>query len=151
MIKVNTVGISMRISLLLIFFLAIFMPHKTSAISTAEYQDMLKDSAFFRQMDEKLGQTWKEAIAGLNKHDKQWLLEIQREWLKFGRDESASEFERQGYSRQCAYALATKRQIYILQGYGHNFALDKSNPEEAWADDYYEDELLKDLPAECGK
>lgn len=102
-------------------------------------------------MDEKLGQAWKEATAGLNRRDKQWLLEIQREWLKFGRDESAAEFERQGFSRQCAYALATKRQVYVLRGYGHNFALDKSNPEAAWADDYYEDELLRDLPPECEK
>lgn len=139
-----------------IFFLAALLSLIAAAPghanSEAEFQKLFKSSPVLREADAYLNQTWKRVSANIPKRYKKDLLGMQREWVKNGRDESAEEYLQEGYSRACAYAIATVRWAKNLGVYEYNFNLSQEDQDNGRvrADDFYwnEDE---DIPIECRK
>lgn len=139
-----------------IFFLAALLSLIAAApcraISEAQFQKLYNSSPVLREADVYLNHTWKEVSANIPRRYKKTLLGMQREWVRDGRDESAEEYLREGYSPACAYAIATVRWAKNLGVYEYNFNLSQEDQDNGGirADDFYwnEDE---DIPIECRK
>lgn len=121
------------------------------ALSEKEYQHMMKTSPDFRKADKLLNETWKSVSHGLKKEDKKFLLNLQRQWLKDGRDADAEEYESMGYTRDCAYAKATRKWVSNLHVFNYNIHLSKADQDagRAKADDAFWDEDDEEIPPHC--
>lgn len=133
-------------------FLFIFLfAFQAIALTEKEFQSLLQASPEFREADQNLNKTWKSVNAHLNKSDKQTLLKMQREWVKKGRDEVAEEYMEMGYSKDCAYAKATRRWTKGLEVFEYNANLSQDALERGAikADDAFWDEDDDEIPPHC--
>ncbi|MBQ1419817.1 MAG: hypothetical protein IIZ02_00120, partial [Desulfovibrio sp.] len=67
----------------------------------------------------------------------------QREWVSWGRDESAREFMATGLGRTSSYTRATIKRVHQLQAVEHNLKLsprDQERGRSVKADSFYETE-----------
>lgn len=137
--------------ILALTFAIVFLSTGAMALSEKEYQIMMKASPDFRQADKLLNKTWKTVSKGLKGESKKHLLELQRSWLKSGRDEAAEEYELMGYTRDCAYAKATRKWVSNLEVFNHNAHLPMADKMagRVLADDAYWDEDEEDIPPHC--
>lgn len=135
--------------IILIVFCVLFIAGECFALSEKDYQRMLSSSPEFKRSDKILNSTWKSVTSNISKKGKKDLLEMQREWLKEGRDESAREYMDMGYTRDCAYAKATRRWAKNLEVYAYNLSLSPSEYGRAKTDDAFWDEDDDDIPPHC--
>ena len=84
------------------------------ALSDAEYLRMRKSNADFRAADKRLNQVWANLKKSLPKKVFTQLDKLQREWVASGRDDEASSYMSDGYSRMEAYTLATNERADAL-------------------------------------
>lgn len=112
------------------------------ALSETDYQSLLKSSPFFKEADKALLDAWKSAISNLKPEDKKFLLTQQREWIKNERDAEARELMERGFSKDCAYALVSRRRAGNLKvfKYNQNLSQEDQDAGRARSEDYYYDE-----------
>ena len=89
----------------LLLILLMFSP--SFALSDSEYLRMRKSSRDFAQADKRLNNVWNRLRRTLPRRIFTRLDELQREWVKNGRDEEAESLMDDGYSRTEAYTIAT--------------------------------------------
>ncbi len=131
----------MKFLLFLAAFLLAFSP--CFALSDAEYRQMRSSSPEFKQADRELGAIWRRIMKLAKGSHRQNLLEDQREWVSWGRDESAREFMATGLVRTSAYTRATIKRVHQLQAVEHNLKLsprDQGRGRSVKADSFYETE-----------
>ena len=105
------------------------------ALSNAEYEKLIIESHEFRDADKKLSALWKQIRGKLDDDSKTYFINMQRKWVRSGRDESAREFMNVGLSKNAAYTRATIRRIHELQAVWHNLNLTKDEQENGLAKD----------------
>ena len=113
------------------------------ALSEAEYREMRAESNEFRQADRELGAIWKRIMKLAKGEHRRSLLADQREWVSYGRDESAQEFMDVGLGRTFSYTRATIKRVHQLQAVEHNLMLsprDQAAGRGVKADSFYETE-----------
>ena len=126
-----------------ILFLFIFMGNSPAfSLSEKDYQALLNNSPYFKEADKELSDTWKRVTANLMPADKKFLLADQRKWIKEERDAEAKELMERGFSKDCAYALVSRRRAGNLRVFEYNQNLSKEDQEAGRqrADDFYYDE-----------
>ena len=109
---------------------------------------MRSSSPEFKQADRELGALWKRIMKLARGSHRQNLLEDQREWVSWGRDESAREFMAAGLGRTSSYTRATIKRVHQLQAAEHNLKLsprDQERGRDVKADSFYETE--EDAPS----
>lgn len=89
--------------------------------------------------------------ANINKSDRKPLLDMQREWVKSGRDEAAESYMGMGYTKDCAYAKATRKWAKNLEVYEYNANLSQEAQERGSfkADDAFWDEDDENIRPHC--
>ena len=109
----------------ILLFLAAFLLASSPcfALSDAEYRQMRSSSPEFKQADRELGAIWKRIMKLAKGADRQNLLEDQRVWVSWGRDESAQAFMDAGLGRTFSYTRATIKRVHQLQAVEHNLML----------------------------
>lgn len=137
--------------LILAFIMTLLFASGCFALSENEFKTLHESSQEFRKADAILNDTWKRVRASIKNEDKQYLLQIQKEWLKTGRDEEARAYMAMGYSKDCAYAKATRKWAKSLEVYQYNCNLSKEDQEAGRikADDAFWDEDDNDIPEHC--
>lgn len=83
-------------------------------LSDSEYLRMRKSSSDFARADKRLNQVWANLKKSLPKNVFTQLDKLQREWVKSGRDDEATELMNDGYSRMEAYTMATNDRADVL-------------------------------------
>lgn len=119
------------------------------ALSETEYNRLLKTSPEFREADANLNATWKNYSKTIKKSDKPALVRMQKEWIKSGRDIDAREYMDMGYTRDCAYAKATRRWIKELDVFAYNSSLPPDRLGAAKTEGAFWDEDDSDIPPHC--
>lgn len=129
----------------------ILLAAPATALTEKEYQALLQSSQEFREADQLLNITWKSVNASLNKSDKKHLLKLQREWVKEGRDEEAENYMEMGYTKDCAYAKATRKWVKDLEVFQYNANLSPESRERGAykADGAFWDEDDENIPPHC--
>ena len=83
------------------------------ALSDSEYSRMMRN-ADFAKADQELNSTWKRVSKVLSGSALETLKSDQREWIRTGRDDEASNFMDKGFSRVEAYTAATYKMVHQL-------------------------------------
>lgn len=133
------------------FLLLLFCASSSFALSEADFQKLNATSPEFRRSDEILNSTWKKVVNNVSGEDKKFLLSMQREWLKRGRDEAASLYMKMGYTMDCAYAKAARKWAKTLEVFEYNATLSQEDQAagRAKADDAFWDENDDEIPEKC--
>ena len=97
-----------------VFALVLLTVGSAFALSDAEYLRMRKNSVAFARADKTLSNVWTNLKKSLPKNLFAELQKNQREWIASGRDDAASNYMEQGYSRVEAYTMATNDRAEIL-------------------------------------
>ena len=117
------------------------LPASTSrALSDSEYQTLMT-APQFRKAEQELARQWKQTYSATPEQDRKYLLEVQREWIKLGRDNLAQKFQAAGIDKVDAYTLATFRRVGALKVFEYNSNLAKNDQGMARPDDFYDDEM----------
>ena len=85
-----------------------------SALTGAEYREMLEDRGF-AAADKALNQAWAEAKKVMPKAAFEVLKKEQGVWVAKGRDTEAKEFMKNGMEAPKAYALVTEMRMRAIQ------------------------------------
>lgn len=100
--------------LVLLLSLVAFSP--AWGLTDEEYRQLLAQSQEFREADEGLRGAWEEAKEKLTPGEFRRLGEVQRAWLREGRDVGAGRRIREGVPKAKAYADATMDQVVLING-----------------------------------
>ena len=92
---------------LAVIALVVLMAAPGYALSDTEYLRMRRNNVDFANADKRLNQTWSQLKKSLSKSVFEELDELQREWIRSGRDDDAQVFIDDGYSKVEAYTMAT--------------------------------------------
>lgn len=135
----------------IILCLSLLFPISSMALSEKEFSELSKISPEFKKADSILNETWKKVNANIKSEDKKHLLDLQREWIKTGRDAEAQFYIKMGYTRPCAYAKATRKWAKSLEVYEYNSNLPPEDQEAGRfkADDAFWEEDDNNIPPEC--
>lgn len=99
-----------------IFILALFfIVSQCFALSEKEYNEMKSQSHEYEQADIRLEIVWQRILKLAKGSKKKELIEDQRNWIKYKRDNDATEFMSNGYDKTHSYTEATVKRIKELQ------------------------------------
>jgi uncharacterized protein YecT (DUF1311 family) len=109
------------------------------ALSTADYEKLLKTSPVIKKADAELNDIWKRVFKPLTGDYRKQILNDQRNWVKFERESDAQEFMQSGMSKEKAYEQAIKKRINRLRvvEYNSNLSEEDAAAGRARADDFY--------------
>ena len=117
--------------LISVFILVFLIALPAFALSDAEYLKMRKSSSDFARADKRLNQVWSSLKKSLPKTVFSVLERSQAEWVKTGRDDEASAYMDDGYSRMEAYTMATNARADDLPKIADTIRKDLKNKNNA--------------------
>ncbi|MBQ3763781.1 MAG: DUF1311 domain-containing protein [Synergistaceae bacterium] len=117
--------------LISVFILMFLIALPAFALSDAEYLKMRKSSSDFARADKRLNQVWSSLKKSLPKTVFSVLERSQAEWVKTGRDDEASAYMDDGYSRMEAYTMATNARADDLPKIADTIRKDLKNKNNA--------------------
>lgn len=135
--------------LIAFIILALFAASPAFAMSEKDFNTLYNTSEEFRQADKILNTTWKQVNSNIDEGARKHLLQMQRDWLKSGRDDEARSYMKMGYNRDCAYAKATRKWAKTLEVFEYNANLPEDETGRAKADDAFWEENDDEIPPHC--
>ncbi|MBQ7193560.1 MAG: DUF1311 domain-containing protein [Synergistaceae bacterium] len=111
--------------------LIVLMSVPAVALTDSEYLRMRKSSSDFARADKRLNQVWSSLKKSLPKSVFSQLEKSQAEWVRTGRDDEASAYMEDGYSRMEAYTMATSARADDLPKIAETIRKDLKNKNNA--------------------
>ena len=125
--------------MLLSYMMVVISVSTAFALSNADYEKLLKTSPIVKKADAQLNDIWKHVFKPLSGDYRKQILNDQRNWIKYERDNDAQEFMQSGMSKEKAYEKAIEKRINRLRVIEYNSKLSEEDTAAGRirADDFY--------------
>lgn len=103
-----------KLTYFILYICLLFYPKYSFGLTDSEYFELMNSCPSFKDAEDDLNKVWSKYYRTVDIEARKYVLDNQKQWIKYGRDNEANELISKGYEKCLAYTSSVRLRIYSL-------------------------------------